>query len=165
MRAARPRTSSRCAPGRRSWRAAYVARSTASTRILSIDLHPGSRLPAYCTSMGRVLVGHLPPAEQKAFLARARLVPRTERTISSKEKLAQALAAARRSGYAIVDQEIEEGLRSIAVPVKDAAGNVVAAMNVGTQAARVPIRELEVRILPHLRSAAAELGLLLAASP
>jgi IclR family pca regulon transcriptional regulator len=143
----------------------YVVRSTTNTRILSIDLHPGSRLPAYCTSMGRVLVAHLPPAEQKAFLSRARLGSRTERTVTSKEKLAQVLAGVRRNGYAIVDQELEEGLRSIAVPVRDAAGNVVAAMNVGTQAARVPIRELEGRILPHLRTAAADLGLLLTAGP
>lgn len=139
----------------------YVVRSTASTRIMSIDLHPGSRLPAYCTSMGRVLLAHLPPPELKAFLAHAKLTSRTERTVTSKEKLLQVLGHVRRAGYAIVDQELEIGLRSIAVPVVDSAGNVLAAMNVGTHAARVPIRELESRILPPLRNAAVDLGLLL----
>jgi IclR family pca regulon transcriptional regulator len=142
----------------------YVVRSTTSTRIMSVDLHPGSRLPAFCTSMGRVLLAHLLPAELKAYLARARLVSHTERTLTSKEKLAQVLATVRRTGYAIVDQELEMGLRSIAVPVKDAAGNVIAAMNVGTQAARVPIREMESRILPPLRAAAADLGMLLSSN-
>lgn len=143
----------------------YVVRSTTSTRIMSLDLHPGSRLPAFCTSMGRVLLAHLPPADLKAYLARARLTPQTERTITSKEKLAQVLATVRNTGYAIVDQELEMGLRSIAVPVKDSAGNVLAAMNVGTQAARVTVRELESRILPPLRAAAADLGILLSSAP
>ncbi len=139
----------------------YVARSTASTRIMSIDLHPGSRLPAYCTSMGRAMLAHLPPAELKTFLARAKLTPRTDRTVTAKEKLVQVLGHVRRAGYAMVDQELEMGLRSIAVPILDSAGNVLAAMNVGTHAARVPIRELESRILPALRTAATDLGMLL----
>jgi len=143
----------------------YVVRSTSTTRIMSVDLHPGSRLPAFCTSMGRVLLAHLAPPELKAYLAHARLTSHTDRTVTSKEKLAQVLAGVRRTGYAIVDQELEMGLRSIAVPVKDAAGNVLAAMNVGTHAARVPIRELESRILPPLQAAAADLGMLLSSGP
>jgi IclR family pca regulon transcriptional regulator len=139
----------------------YLARSKAATRIMSIDLRPGSRLPAYCTSLGRVLLAHLPPAEQRASLARLRPVKHTERTVTSREKLSQVLEAVRRSGHAIVDQELEIGLRSMAVPVRDAAGQVVAAMNVGTQAARVPIREMTSRILPELQAAAAELGMIL----
>jgi len=139
----------------------YLIRSATSARIMSVDLRPGSRLPAYCTSMGRVLLAHLAPAELRSYLQRTRLEPHTERTLTSREKLLQVLLAVRRGGYAVVDQELELGLRSIAVPVQDAAGRVVAAMNVSTQAARVNLREMERRFLGPLRSSAAELGLLL----
>ncbi len=141
----------------------YLIRSATSTRIMSVDLRPGSRLPAYCTSMGRVLLAHLPPAELRTYLQRTRLVGHTDRTLTSRDRLVQALEAVRKGGYAVVDQELELGLRSIAVPVHDAAGRVVAAMNVGTQAARVPLREMERRFLRPLQAAAAELGLLLRA--
>ena len=136
----------------------YLLRSATSTRIMSVDLRPGSRLPAYCTSMGRVLLAALPPAELRSYLQHTRLVAHTDRTITSRERLTQVLEAVRRDGRAVVDQELELGLRSIAVPVRDAAGRVVAAMNVGTQAARVPLREMERRFLAPLRRAAAELG-------
>ena len=139
----------------------YLIRFATSARIMSVDLRPGSRLPAYCTSMGRVLLAHLPPAELRNYLQRTRLAPHTDRTITTRDRLLQALEAVRRNGHAVVDQELELGLRSIAVPVHDAAGRVVAAMNVGTQAARIPLREMERRFLRPLQSAAAELGLLL----
>lgn len=139
----------------------YVARSRKTTRIMSIDLKPGSRLPTYCSSMGRVLLANLPPQDLKAYLMRVKLKAHTERTITSKEKLLQALETVRRNGYAVIDQELEVGLRSIAVPIKDAHGNVVSAMNVGTHASRLTIRDLETQVLPHLRAAAAELGRLL----
>lgn len=139
----------------------YIARATTSRRIMSVHLGPGSRLPAYCTSMGRVLLAHLPPQELRAYLAHVKLTPVTDRTITSREKLAQVLETVRRNGYALVDQELEIGLRSMAVPVKDPSGRVVAAMNVGTQATRHPLREMETHILPNLKEAAAELGQLL----
>ena len=139
----------------------YVARSSTTTRIMSIDLHTGSRLPAYCTSMGRVLLAGLSPAELNAYLSRVTLQPLTNRTVSSPDRLKQVLETARRSGYAIVDQELEIGLRSIAVPVKDAAGKVVAALNIGTQASRVSVAEMETKFLPLLRAAAQELDMLL----
>lgn len=141
----------------------YVARSTATTRIMSIDLKPGSRLPAYCSSIGRVLLAQLPPEELKRYFARTRLRAHTERTVTSREKLLQVIDAVRRQGYALVDQELEVGLRSIAVPVVDARGRAVAAMNVGAHAARVSVRALETEVLRHLRAAAAELGALLPA--
>ena len=141
----------------------YVARSRKTTRIMSIDLKPGSRLPAYCSSMGRVLLAHLPPQELKAYLARSKLKAYTDRTITSKERLVQVLEAVRRNGYAIVDQELEVGLRSIAVPVSDANGTVVSAMNVGAHATRLGVRDMEARVLPQLRAAASELGKLLLA--
>jgi IclR family pca regulon transcriptional regulator len=139
----------------------YVARSSTTKRIMSVDLSVGSRLPAYCTSMGRVLLAHLPTAQFDAHLGRIKLRAYTERTVTSREKLRQVLEGVRRAGFAMVDQELEAGLRSIAVPVHNTAGRVIAAINVGAQAARVSARDMEPRFLPHLRAAAGELSLLL----
>lgn len=140
----------------------YVARSTTTTRLMSIDLGLGSRLPAYCSSMGRVLLAALPASEIDAYLSRVNLVKLTHRTVSTAGELKRVLAAVQRQDYAIVDQELELGLRSIAVPVRDAAGRCIAAINVGTQSARVSIAEMESKFLPTLKAAAAELGILLA---
>jgi IclR family pca regulon transcriptional regulator len=141
----------------------YVARSSTNRRIMSVDLGIGTRLPAYCTSMGRVLLAYLPPAEQDAYLARVKLVRHTPRTIMAPDKLRRELESIRRAGFAIVDQELEIGLRSIAVPVRDHAGTVVAAMNIGTHASRVTLAEMEKSMLPELAAAANELGTLLMA--
>jgi IclR family pca regulon transcriptional regulator len=140
----------------------YVARSTTTTRLMSIDLGLGSRLPAYCSSMGRVLLADLPAAEIDAYLSRVGLVKLTHRTVSTASELKRVLATVQRHGYAVVDQELELGLRSIAVPVKDAAGRSIAAINVGTQSARVSVAEMESKFLPALNSAVAELGTMLA---
>ena len=139
----------------------YVARSSSSRRIMSIDLGVGSRLPAYCTSMGRVLLAHLPRADLAAYFRRVKILPHTERTELSKDRLASILEAVRANAYAVVDQELEIGLRSIAVPVTDSSGRVAAALNVGTQAARVTIGAMERRFLPLLRLAARDVGMLL----
>ena len=140
----------------------YIARSSTTMRVMSIDLGIGSRLPAYCTSMGRVLLAGLPDAELKAHLARVKFVRLTGRTVATAEELTSVLKAVRRNGYAVVDQELEIGLRSIAVPVLDRGGRPVAAINIGTQSSRVSVAEMESRFLPPLRAAAHELGLLLA---
>jgi IclR family pca regulon transcriptional regulator len=136
----------------------YVARSSTTRRIMSVDLGIGTRLPAYCTSMGRVLLAFMPPADLDAYFARVKLVAYTNRTVIAPERIRAELAAVVRNGYAIVDQELELGLRSIAVPVRNLAGNVVAAMNIGTQASRVLVTELERRFLPELQLAARELA-------
>lgn len=140
----------------------YIARSSTNARVMSIDLGIGSRLPAYCTSMGRVLLSGLAPAELRAYLARAKLTRRTPRTVDAPEALVAVLKAVRRDRYAIVDQELEIGLRSIAVPVVDRDSRTVAAINVGTHSSRVSMAEMESRFLPLLRSASREAGLLLA---
>lgn len=136
----------------------YVARSSTTRRIMSVDLGIGTRLPAYCTSMGRILLAHLPPAELDGYFGRVKLVAYTNRTVIAIEKLRKELDAIGRTGFAIVDQELELGLRSIAVPVRDMSGKVVAAMNIGTQASRISLAELERRSLPELQLAARELG-------
>ena len=140
----------------------YIARSSTTTRLMSIDLGIGSRLPAYCTSMGRVLLAGLSAAELDSYLSRVKLVKLTGRTIATANELKAALDAVRRDGYAVVDQELEIGLRSIAVPVSNRDGRSVAAINVGTQSSRVSVAEMESKFLPPLRAAAHELGLLLA---
>ena len=135
----------------------YIARSSAS-RVMSDDLHIGSRLPAYCTSMGRVLLAYLPGEQLEQYLARVVLTPFTARTVTSIEKLRLALRNVRRHGYALVDQEYEVGLRSLAVPVYAPTGRVVATINLSGSAPRMPVYDMQTRFLPHLRNAATELG-------
>jgi IclR family transcriptional regulator, pca regulon regulatory protein len=138
----------------------YICRS-AETRIMSISLLVGTRLPAYCTSMGQVLLAHLPPEALEEYLARVQLVERTDKTITSVAKLRKVLAQVRSTGHAVLDQELEVGLRSIAVPVRDRRGAVVAAINVGTHASRATVHEMESRFLPALTRCAGGLGELL----
>jgi IclR family pca regulon transcriptional regulator len=138
----------------------YIARTQVS-RVMAVDLHIGSRLPAYCTSMGRVLLAYLPTEQLENYLAKAVLTPHTTRTITSIEKLRLALRNVRRSGYALVDQEYEVGLRSLAVPVYAASGRVVATLNLSGNAPRLSVIEMQSRYLTHLRNAANELGVFL----
>jgi len=135
----------------------YVARSLTS-RIISVTLNVGSRLPAYCTSVGYVMLAHLPEGELGEYLERVDLKQYTERTITSPRKLREQLADVRESGYAIADQLMELQVRSIAVPVRNSAGTVVAGMNVIVQAARVSVRDMKSMFLPPLQAAARELG-------
>lgn len=138
----------------------YVARTTVS-RVMSVDLHIGSRLPAYCTSMGRVLLAHLPADQIEQYLARVDLIAHTPRTVVSAERLRVLLRAVRRNGYALCDQEFEVGLRSLAVPVHTATGRVVATLNLSGSAPRLSTLDMQTRFIPHLRSAANELGVFL----
>ena len=140
----------------------YTARAE-TKRIMSVTLSVGSRLPAYCTSMGRVLLASLPPGELDAYLERKALKPYTERTLTDAGALRKVIEQTRQRGYALVDQELEVALRSIAVPVRNASGAVVAAMNASTHAARVGRREMEARFLPVLQAAAEEARSLLVA--
>ncbi len=137
----------------------YIARASV-TRIMSVDLQIGSRLPAFCTSMGRVLLASLAESELETYFASVALVQYTARTIVSVEKLRRALKSIRRNGYAIVDQELELGLRSVAVPIRDASGKVVAALNAGAHAQAVSTSELQKKFVPPLLSAAQELSML-----
>ncbi len=140
----------------------YIARSSSGKRLLSIDLGVGSRLPAHCTSMGRVLLAGIAPDDLASYLRRVKLAPYTGRTVVDRERLVEVLSGVRDAGYALVDQELEIGLRSIAVPVKDFRSRVVAAINIGAQAQRVSVAEMQRSFLPALRDAAAELGLIAA---
>lgn len=136
----------------------YIARSAIPQRLISVDLSVGSRLPAYCTSMGRVLLAALDDESLHEYLNSADLQPKTSRTLHTPETLWQCLQQVRRQGWCIVDQELEQGLRSLAVPIQDSTGRVLAAMNVSTHAGRVPASELEKRYLPIMLNASRELS-------
>lgn len=118
----------------------YIARA-AQKRVMSIALMPGSRLPAYCTSMGRILLAALPEAEARRILGSGPLPRRTARTLTDPEAVMAELARVRAQGHALIDQEVEEGLRSVAVPLLNARGRIVAALNIGL-AATVPLDEM-----------------------
>jgi IclR family pca regulon transcriptional regulator len=138
----------------------YIAR-TQVNRVMAVDLHIGSRLPAYCTSMGRILLAYLPAEQLEQYLTKVNLVPHTTRTITSVEKLRLALRNIRRNGYAICDQEYEVGLRSLAVPVYSSSGRVVATLNLSGNAPRLSVLEMQNRFLTPLRNAANELSVFL----
>lgn len=135
----------------------YVAR-VQGPRIVNLELHVGAHLPAYCTSMGRVLLCALAPADLGAFLETVRITRKTEKTITDKSEIAAAVAQARRDGYAVVDEELEIGLRSIAVPLCDRSGAIVAAINVSTQSARMSVEQMVREFLPPLQRTAARIG-------
>ncbi len=132
--------------------AVYVAR-VAGQRIMSVGLQVGTRLPAYCTSMGRVLLTGLGDPELRNFLANAALEKRTPKTVTDTGQLFRIIRTAGRNGFSIVDEELETGLCSIAVPVRDTTGKIVAAVNVSTQAGRRTHEELENEVLPILSTA------------
>ncbi|WP_290688238.1 MULTISPECIES: IclR family transcriptional regulator domain-containing protein [unclassified Haematobacter] len=139
----------------------YIARS-AQQRIMSINLMAGSRLPAFCSSMGRILLAALPEGQAEALIRSADRPPYTARTLTDPALLMQELARVRQQGYAVIDQELEIGLCSIAVPVLNDRSQVVAALNIGAPAAQVPAVEMAGRFLPPLRAVQAALRPLLA---
>ncbi|MFE7860334.1 IclR family transcriptional regulator C-terminal domain-containing protein [Streptomyces sp. NPDC057403] len=130
----------------------YTAR-VATGRVMSVNITVGTRLPAYAASMGRVMLADLTDAERELD-ALAPLRPLTRHTITDLPTLRRVLDEVRVQGYALVDEELEEGLRSIAVPVRDRAGRVVAALNVALHAARHTVEECVRDILPELRATA-----------
>jgi IclR family pca regulon transcriptional regulator len=131
----------------------YIARS-ATRRIMSVGLAVGSRLPANCTSMGRVLLAAEPRERIREILSRSPPRALTPRTLTDPAALEAELGRVAEQGFSVVDEELEIGLRSIAVPIRNATGHVLAAMNVSAQAGRVGVDELVERMLPVLREAA-----------
>ena len=127
----------------------YLARA-AQRRVMSIGLMPGSRLPAHCTSMGRVLLAALPPEEARAAVEASDLTPRTAYSLTDPGEILARIDQVRRDGYAVIDQEVEIGLRSIAVPLYDMHGRVVAALNTGMAASADPAETLLETYLPEL---------------
>jgi IclR family pca regulon transcriptional regulator len=132
----------------------YVAR-VPTRRIMTVSINVGTRFPAHATSMGRVLLAGLPAPERAGALDGVELTPITPETITARAALEAELDRVATQGYALVDQELEVGLRSIAVPVHDPAGTVVAAMNLSTHAGAASVEEMRERLLPPLRDTAA----------
>lgn len=130
----------------------YIARSSENTqRIMSNTLAIGSQLPAYCTSMGRVLIAALPIEEQKKIILQSKPKCYTEKTIYDEKELLAELQKVKSQGYAIIDQELEIGLCSIAVPVLDKSGKTIASINISTHALRTSMTEMLEKFLPLLQ--------------
>ncbi|MET7880026.1 IclR family transcriptional regulator [Micromonospora profundi] len=131
----------------------YVAR-VPTKRIMTVGISVGTRFPAYATSMGRVLLAAQPADWLDAYLATADLRPLTRRTITDQAKLRAVLTKIAAQGYAIVDQELEEGLRSLAAPIHGENGTVIAAVNVSAHASRGSFETIRRDLLPPLLAAA-----------
>jgi IclR family pca regulon transcriptional regulator len=126
----------------------YVVR-VPTRRIMTITLAVGTRLPAYATSMGRILLARLPVEEREERLQRIRITKLTSHTVTSKKKLKVEIERAAEQGFAMVDQELEEGLRSAAVPIVDSKGET-AALNISVHASRADMAELRDDFLPQV---------------
>jgi IclR family pca regulon transcriptional regulator len=131
----------------------YVARE-ATRRIMTVAIAVGTRFPAHATSMGRVLLSGLTASHLDKFLADVELQPLTAATVIDRGKLRAEIEKVRRQGWALVDQELEIGLRAVAVPICNPSGAVVAAMNLSTHASRRSAEAIQQDLLPALRRAA-----------
>src|SRR5882724_10091386 len=131
----------------------FIARGSPA-RVFSAGLDIGYRLPAFCTSVGRIMLSRLSDAELAATLDAMKLEPLTPFTVTDKKSLLQAIVRDREQGYSLVDREAEPGFRSISVPVRRYDGTIIAAINMGAHVDRVSAQELIERFLPLLREAA-----------
>lgn len=139
----------------------YVARVN-TQRIMTISLSIGSRLPALWTSMGRAILSGLSDDELDDFLRDAPIDPPTPRSLADRGALRAEILSIRNQGYALLDQELEEGVRSVAAPLRDRSGRTLAAMNLSTHAGRVTLKELRGEMLPLLLETAAQINVQLA---
>jgi IclR family pca regulon transcriptional regulator len=135
-----------------------VRSSREGQRAIDLNLHIGSRLPAYCTSMGKVLLAYLPPEEQEARLDEIQFSQRGPNTLTAKAALAAELARVREAGLAVNNEELAYGLRSIAAPVRAQSGEVVAAINLAVHRSMVSMEDLLAHLGPALRRAADEIS-------
>lgn len=135
----------------------YVARAS-TKRLFSLTLSIGSRLPAYCTSMGRVLLSDLPRSEVDAVLTASDLTAATERTKTDPGEILAELDLARSQGWYVIDQELELGVRAAAAPVRDRSGRVVGAINVSTSTARMTKAKVIDALVPKVVDAAERLS-------
>lgn len=127
----------------------YIARA-AQRRVMSIGLLPGSRLPAHCTSMGRVLLASLAEAEARDVVLASDLSPRTVHSLHDPEDILAEIAKIRQQGFAVIHQEIELGLSAVAIPIIDARGRTVAAMNTGMATVHATTDAIHDTYLPAL---------------
>jgi len=131
----------------------YIASAAPPDRIVSISVSVGSRAPAHCVSSGRILVASLSEKEQDEYFEKAKLTRLTPNTVTSKVELRSLIEEARVKDWAIVDQELEIGLRSISVPIRDRSGKVMAALNVACPSSRITPEDMRSKILLELQAA------------
>jgi IclR family transcriptional regulator, pca regulon regulatory protein len=143
--------------------AVYMAR-VPTPRVMAVSAKVGSRVPAYATSMGRVLLCHLPAERLDAYFREAKLARLTSHTVTDERELRTILEAVRQQGWALVDEELEDGLRSIAAPIRDRDGGVTTALTVCGHAGRVTVEQLHDEFLPCLLEAVERLSDLNAAA-
>lgn len=139
----------------------YIERCRATQpgrRDIDLNLYTGSRLPAYCTSMGKVLLASLEPAKQRDALAQVRFVQRGPNTLTARADLLAELARARETGLAVNNEELAYGLRSIAAPVHGPSGEVVAAINLAVHRSVLSLDALVETLGPTLKRTAAEIS-------
>ena len=139
----------------------YVERcrnAQAGQREIDLDLHVGARLPAYCTSLGKVLLAYLPARERESALGRIDFARRGPNTLTSRSSLATELATVREHGFALNNEELAYGLRSIAAPVLDYEGRAAAAINLAVHSSMISIEDLVARLSPIIRRSAAEIS-------
>jgi IclR family pca regulon transcriptional regulator len=127
----------------------YVARVPAN-RIMSVSISVGTRFPAFATSLGRVLLGGQEDAWLDEYLAQVELTPLTARTIADAAALRTEILQVRTQGWAMVDQELEQGVRSLSAPIRDSTGGVAAAINVSAHASRWTLEAMRGSLLPRL---------------
>ncbi|MQA17506.1 MAG: IclR family transcriptional regulator, partial [Pseudonocardiaceae bacterium] len=135
----------------------YVAR-VPTTRIMSVVISVGTRFPAYATSMGRVLLAFQEADWLDTYLAEVKLEPLTPKTITDPDRLRTALDKVRRQEYCLIDQELELGLRSMAVPIRDGEDRVIAALNVSAHISRGSAEAIRKELLPALRETASAIS-------
>jgi IclR family pca regulon transcriptional regulator len=135
----------------------YVAR-VPTARIMRVTISIGTRFPAYATSMGRVLLAGLDAPQLQAYLERVSMRKITPRTVTDPAALRAELDQVREQGWALVDQELEEGLRSLAAPITDRSGRTIAAANIATHATRTSAAEARRTLLPILLRTAEQIG-------
>ncbi len=131
-----------------------TARPAAWAATISVSINIGNRLPAYAVSTGRVLLAGESDEALERYFDRVALEPHTTNTVSTVGQLRAAVAETRRLGYSLVDEELEVGVRSLSVPIYDAGGHVIAALNACCPSMRFPIDEMREKLVPELRAAA-----------
>ena len=135
----------------------YVLHIPSSRHLVNVDLRVGSRTPAYCTSVGRVLLAGLSPDAADRVVEDSKPAARTPRTITAKPQLRERVQQARQQGWAVVDEELELGLRSLSVPLRGRDGSTLGAINVCGPSSRVPMDDLRQKFLPEMLEAAARI--------
>ena len=136
----------------------YVVHQASADRLVNIGIRVGSRLPAYCTSIGRVLLSGFTDEALEQVLAGLKPVAHTAKTVTAKGKLRDLIRETRQLGWCLVDEELEVGLRSVSAPIRSRSGEIIAALNVCGPSSRVTVDDVRQRFLPALLDATSRIN-------